>query len=114
MELDLQSIFGLHEHSCTHCLRLRNSSPPPAFGLIYEGVNGQFHTKNDEFTVMLFSTVKEPTGPEIAPVGINIKIYYVSLVSPKHCAFKNCVISQTYVTQSVVFEVIFIRITHAI
>jgi hypothetical protein len=32
MELDLQSLFGLHVHSCTDWLRLRN--PPPAFGLI--------------------------------------------------------------------------------
>jgi hypothetical protein len=28
MELDLQSIFGLHVHSCTHWLRPRNSRPP--------------------------------------------------------------------------------------
>jgi hypothetical protein len=26
-ELDLQSLFGLHVHNCTHCLRPRN--PPP-------------------------------------------------------------------------------------
>jgi hypothetical protein len=30
MELDLQSLFGLHVHSCTHWLRPRNP-PPPAF-----------------------------------------------------------------------------------
>ncbi len=29
MELDLQSFFGLHVHSCTHV------TPPRAFGLIY-------------------------------------------------------------------------------
>jgi hypothetical protein len=29
MELDLQSLFGLHVHSCTHRLRPRNSPPPP-------------------------------------------------------------------------------------
>jgi hypothetical protein len=29
MEFDLQSLFGLHVHSCTHRLRLRKSSPPP-------------------------------------------------------------------------------------
>ncbi len=29
MELDLQSLFGLHVYSCTHCLRPRNSPPPP-------------------------------------------------------------------------------------
>ncbi len=40
MELDLQSLFGLHVHSCTHWLRPRNP-PPPAFGLIYEGAIGQ-------------------------------------------------------------------------
>jgi hypothetical protein len=28
-------------HSCTHWLRLRNSPPPPAFGLIYGGAIGQ-------------------------------------------------------------------------
>ncbi len=41
MELDLQSLFGLHVHSCTHWLRPRNSPPPPAIGLIYEGAIGQ-------------------------------------------------------------------------
>jgi hypothetical protein len=35
MELDLQSLFGLHVHSCTP------QPPPPAFGLIYEGAIGQ-------------------------------------------------------------------------
>jgi hypothetical protein len=30
MELDLQSLFGLHVHSCTHWLRPRN--PPPHLG----------------------------------------------------------------------------------
>ncbi len=43
MELDLQSLFGLHVHSCTHLLRPRKTLPPspPAFGLIYEGAIGQ-------------------------------------------------------------------------
>ncbi len=41
MELDLQSLFGLHVHSCIHWLRPRNLPPPPAFGLIYEGAIGQ-------------------------------------------------------------------------
>ncbi len=37
MELDLQRLFGLHVYSCVLIgLRPRNS-PPPAFGLIYEG-----------------------------------------------------------------------------
>jgi hypothetical protein len=38
MELDL------HVHSCTHCLRHRNSPPsprPPALGLVYEGAIDQ-------------------------------------------------------------------------
>jgi hypothetical protein len=44
MELDLQSLFGLHcmsrdAHSCTHWLRPR--TPLPAFGLVYEGAIGQ-------------------------------------------------------------------------
>ncbi len=29
IELDLQSLFGLHVHSCTHWLRPRNPPPPP-------------------------------------------------------------------------------------
>jgi hypothetical protein len=41
MELDLQSLFELHVHSCTHWLRPRNLPPPPAFGLMYEGTIGQ-------------------------------------------------------------------------
>jgi hypothetical protein len=32
MELDLQSFFGLHVHSCTHWLRTRNPSLPPHLG----------------------------------------------------------------------------------
>ncbi len=41
MELDHQSLFGLRVHNCPHWLRLRNSPPPPAFGLINEGAIGQ-------------------------------------------------------------------------
>ncbi len=42
MELDLQSLCGLHVLSCTHWLRSRRDPPPhPAFGLIYEGAIGQ-------------------------------------------------------------------------
>ncbi len=37
MELDLQSLFGLHVHSCAHWLGPR-IPPPPAFGLIYEAL----------------------------------------------------------------------------
>jgi hypothetical protein len=40
MEVDLQSLFGLHVHSRTHWLRPRNPPPPP-FGLIFEGAIGQ-------------------------------------------------------------------------
>ncbi len=38
MELNLQRLFGLHAHSCTHWLRTRNPPPPPSppFGIIYE------------------------------------------------------------------------------
>jgi hypothetical protein len=32
MELDLQSLFGLHVYSCTHRLRPRNSPPQPHLG----------------------------------------------------------------------------------
>jgi hypothetical protein len=32
MELDLQSLFGLHVHSCAHWLRPRNNPPPPHLG----------------------------------------------------------------------------------
>jgi hypothetical protein len=41
MELDLQSLYGLKctAASTTQCLR--PTTPPPAFGLIYEGAIGQ-------------------------------------------------------------------------
>ena len=39
VELDLQSLFGLHVHSCTHWLRPRNPQRP-AFGLLYEDAIG--------------------------------------------------------------------------
>ncbi len=35
IELDLQNLFGLNVHSCTHWLRA-HKSPPPEFGLIYD------------------------------------------------------------------------------
>jgi hypothetical protein len=42
MEFDLQSLFRLHVHSCSHWLFPRNPNLlPPAFGLIYEGAIGQ-------------------------------------------------------------------------
>ncbi len=40
MELDLQSLFGPHVHSCTHWLRPRNPPPPPAFRRSCQGVHG--------------------------------------------------------------------------
>jgi hypothetical protein len=43
IELDLQSLFELYVHSCTHWLRLRNSPPPPPHlgSYVYEGAIGQ-------------------------------------------------------------------------
>jgi hypothetical protein len=41
MELDLQSLFGLHVHGCTHWRRPRNPPSPHAFRLIFEGAIGQ-------------------------------------------------------------------------
>ncbi len=41
MELDLQSLFGLHVQRCTHWLRPRILPSHPACGLIYEGAIGQ-------------------------------------------------------------------------
>jgi hypothetical protein len=41
MELDLQSLFGLHVQSCTHWLRPGTLPHPPALGLVYEGAIGQ-------------------------------------------------------------------------
>jgi hypothetical protein len=40
MELDLQSLFGLHVHSCTHWLRHRN--PPPPFPRIWTHIRGRY------------------------------------------------------------------------
>ncbi len=40
MELDLQSLFGLHMHSCTHWLRPRNS-PLPRIWAQLQGATGQ-------------------------------------------------------------------------
>jgi hypothetical protein len=37
MELDLQSLFGLQVHSCTHWLRHRNPPPPPAIWYLKRG-----------------------------------------------------------------------------
>jgi hypothetical protein len=44
MEVDLQVYLGSMSrdvHSCTHWLRPRNLSHPPALGLVYEGAFGQ-------------------------------------------------------------------------
>jgi hypothetical protein len=40
MELDLQNLFGLPVHSCSHWLRPRNPSLP-ALGLLYEVLASQ-------------------------------------------------------------------------
>ncbi len=42
MELDIQSLFGLHVHNCAHCTMADTPQPPPRiwFGLIYEGAIG--------------------------------------------------------------------------
>ncbi len=53
MELDLQSLFGLHVHSCTHWLRPRTPIHPPPFGLIYEGAIGQPRQKTSLYDPML-------------------------------------------------------------
>ncbi len=39
MELDLQSLFGLHVHSCTYWLRPRKPSPPPR---IWAHIRGRY------------------------------------------------------------------------
>ncbi len=44
MEVDLQSLFGLRVPWCAKLYSLaepRNSPPPPAFGLVFEGAIGQ-------------------------------------------------------------------------
>ncbi len=41
MEFDLQSLFGLHVHRCSHWLRPRNPPLPSTFVLMYEGAIGQ-------------------------------------------------------------------------
>ncbi len=46
--LDLQSLFGLHVHSCTH--RLRDPASP-AFWLIYEGAIGQWSAEIGDFSL---------------------------------------------------------------
>ncbi len=43
IELDLQSLLGLHVHGCSHWMRPCNYSPPPRIWVIYsyEGALGQ-------------------------------------------------------------------------
>ncbi len=40
MELDLQSLFGLHVHSCTHWLRPR--TPPPSTPRSWAHIRGRY------------------------------------------------------------------------
>jgi hypothetical protein len=42
MDLDLQSLFGLHVHSCTHWLRPRNFPPPPPSPRIWAHIRGRY------------------------------------------------------------------------
>jgi hypothetical protein len=46
IELDLQSLFGLHVQLYTASLAERPQSPPPAFGLENEGAIGRTSTDN--------------------------------------------------------------------
>jgi hypothetical protein len=70
MELDLQSLFGLHVHSCTHWLRVRprNSPIPPAYVPIYEGAIG---------AIFPFSQVSKNLGG--AMVMVTFRPYMSSL-----------------------------------
>jgi hypothetical protein len=61
MELDLQSLFGLHGHSCTHWLRPRN--PPPLSPHIWAHIRGRYWSaKIDDMSL----------GP---PVWMGSKVY---------------------------------------
>ncbi len=52
MELDLQSLFGLHVHSCTHWLRPRNPPPPHLGSYVY--VRGRhWSAKIDDISLWL-------------------------------------------------------------
>jgi hypothetical protein len=57
MEFDIQSLFGLHVHSCTHWLRTRPPPHPPALGLIYEGAIG---VSQDRRHLFVTPCVKQP------------------------------------------------------
>ncbi len=46
MELDLQSLFGLH-HAELYSLAKTPQSPSPAFGFIYEGAIAQLRYADD-------------------------------------------------------------------
>jgi hypothetical protein len=45
MELDLQSLFGLYVHSCTHWLRPRNFPPSPR---IWAHIRGRYWTESQD------------------------------------------------------------------
>ncbi len=70
MQLDLQSLFGLHVHSCTHWLRPRNPPPPPAFGLIYEGAIGQPRQTTSLYDPLFYP--KCPFGTSVSAFGFLI------------------------------------------
>jgi hypothetical protein len=54
MEFYFQSLFGLYVHSCPHWLRPR--TPPPPFGLIYEGAIGQPRYRRHLFVTPFFES----------------------------------------------------------
>jgi hypothetical protein len=42
IELDFQSLFGLHVHSCIHWMRPRNAPPPPHPPLIWAHIRERY------------------------------------------------------------------------
>ncbi len=85
MELDLQSLFGLHVNSCTLYLRPRNLPQPPSFGLIYEGAIGQLDRRH------LFVT---PCCSGLPNIFFTIRI--TAQIKRKLCLQNLIIISFTY------------------
>ncbi len=50
MELDLQNLFGLYMHSCTHTLRPRNHPPPPPLR-IWAHIRGRYWSTNVDISL---------------------------------------------------------------